>query len=81
MALNPPQYDLTLEQALARLEAEVEKNQQQTDTPLLQGMTPDQAYNVGYETCLRDLQSLTGPDPMEFGVVTFEFEKKDETNG
>ena len=67
--IHPPIYGLTLPEAVQRLEEEVVKNATQLDTEQLQGMTPDQSYNVGYETCLRDLQSVTGPDPRELYLV------------
>ena len=69
---NPPLYNLDLAQALVRIGEEIVSNSTQKNTPELQGMTPDQAYDVGYETCLRDLQSLTGPDPLEVGVIVFQ---------
>ncbi len=62
-------YNLSLEEALVVLHEQVEKNRTQTETGeltrQLQGMSVDEAYDVGYETLLRDLESLTGPDPFE----------------
>lgn len=62
-------YNLTLEESIERLEANAVKNTRQTEegivTRQLEGMTLDEAYDVGYATLLYDLQSLTGPDPME----------------
>jgi hypothetical protein len=79
MPINPPQYNLSLPDALERLEVEVEKNHTQTNTPELEGMTPDEAYDVGYETALRDIKSLTGPNPIEVAIVTVEYREKDST--
>lgn len=69
MALHPPQYNLTLDQAIERLREEAAKNETQKDTPQLQGMSPDEGYNVGYATAIHDLVSLTGPNPREVGVI------------
>lgn len=72
MAMKTPLYNLTLPEAIARLQEEVEKNATQKNTPELQGMTPDESYDVGYRTCLHDLISITGPNPTEVGLISFE---------
>lgn len=68
-----PQFNLSLEEAIEVLDEQVKKNRQQTksgqQTPGLQGMSVDQAYDIGYETLLHDLKSLTGPDPFEVHAV------------
>jgi hypothetical protein len=68
-----PLYNLSLQEAIVFLESQVEKNRKQTETGVeteeLQGMSLDQAYDVGYETLLHDLKSVTGPDPMEVSIV------------
>lgn len=62
-------FNLTLEEAIERLSEQAERNTIQTEqgnvTDQLQGMTVDEAYDVGYATLLHDLKSLTGPDPLE----------------
>lgn len=73
MPKHTPDFNLSLEEAIAVLEEQVQKNTAQTEsgevTHQLDGMSLDEAYDVGYATLLHDLKSLTGPDPMEVYVV------------
>lgn len=68
-----PDFNLSLEEAIEVLEEQARKNTEQTEdgvvTHQLDGMSLDQAYDVGYSTLLHDLKSITGPDPMEVFVV------------
>lgn len=68
-----PYYNLSLTEAIEVLEAQSEKNRAETAsgavTHQLEGMSVDDAYDVGYDTLLHDLKSITGPDPMEVFVV------------
>lgn len=80
---NKPKFNLSLEEAIAELEIYAEKNSRQTRegiiTHQLEGMSLDDAYDVGYATLLHDLKSLTGPNPMEvelISIATDGFEKE-----
>lgn len=76
MTINPPQYDLPLDEAIARLREEAAKHEAEPPDPLLDGIDKDTLWNLGYQTCLRDLESLTGPNPRVTELVTFEYEEK-----
>lgn len=68
-----PKYNLTLPEALKVLDTQALSNRRQTEsgqvTHQLEGMSLDQAYDVGYETLLHDLKTITGPDPLEVSIV------------
>ncbi len=66
-----PQYNLTLQEAIERLRAEAEKHSQEPPDPILEGVSADDAWVLGYQTCLHDLESLTGPNPREVGIIVF----------
>jgi hypothetical protein len=63
------QFDLTLEEALPRLDAELLKHRAETDREQLKDISSDDAYDLGYELAIQDLRSLTGPNPMEIGIM------------
>lgn len=66
-------YNLSLQEAIVVLREQSLRNRTQTEsgvlTTQLEGMSVDQAYDVGYATMLHDLESLTGPDPFEVHAV------------
>ncbi len=71
--MSEPQYNLSLPEAIKVLHEQEEKNRKQTQdgikTEGLEGMSLDEAYDVGYATLLHDLESLTGPNPFEVHAV------------
>lgn len=69
MSINPPQYDLELPEAIARLKEEAAKHEAQPPDPLLEGIDVDTAWVLGYQTAIQDLESLTGPNPREVGLI------------
>lgn len=68
MTNHAPKYNLTLEEAKAELQDYAAKNEAETRggvaTVGLDGMSVDEAYDVGYATAILDLETLTGPDPL-----------------
>ena len=67
--MGEPQYDLTLAEAIPRLEQELEKSRADPDRNQLTAMKPDDAWDEGYASCIADLKSLTGPDPKRGGAM------------
>lgn len=75
-----PQYNLSLEEAIVRLREEAQKHADEDPDPILEGVPVDTAWALGYATCLHDLESLTGPNPREVGLVILTpIEDKDPT--
>lgn len=68
-------YDLTLAEVVPRLEIELSNMRAAEDRAELTDIDSDTAYELGYETAIHDLRRLTGPDPVETGVITY-FEKE-----
>lgn len=64
-------YNLTLEQALPELDAQLVKMRAQEDRTELTrtGVSADDAYELGYETAIFDLRHYTGPDPLEVTLM------------
>lgn len=67
-------HDLTLEEVIPRLR---ENHEAMKPTKELEGIDPDTAFSLGYETAIHDLVRYTGPDPVEAGIITY---KKAETD-
>jgi hypothetical protein len=67
--MGEPQYELTLAEAIPRLEEELAKAKADPDRNQLTAMSPDDAYDEGYGACLTDLKSLTGPNPARGGAL------------
>lgn len=82
MPKTPPQFNLTLEEAIPALDAQAEKNQSQTERGLLTEQLKDipneSCYDIGYATCLADLKSITGPDPREIFIVEVPINRPEE---
>lgn len=57
------EYNLPLPTAISRLKDLLARMQAEEDREQLKGMSPDDAFERGYALCIRDLESLTGPDP------------------
>jgi hypothetical protein len=68
--VNRRQFNLDAKQAIARMQTELTRMQQDTDRQQLRGTSPDDAFEAGYKVALHDLMSLTGPDPRIPGLVT-----------
>lgn len=70
MAYQPsPKAPKTLEQVIAYLETAL-ADMRRDDTPnQLEGIEPDTAFELGYETAIFDLRHAT--DDIEVGVVEF----------
>lgn len=64
-------FNLTLEQALPELDAQLLKMRAQEDRTELTrtGMSPDDAMELGYESAIFDLRHYTGPDPLEVNLM------------
>lgn len=62
-------YDLTLEEVVPRLREIVEEMRGATDRAELKDISADTAYELGYETAVHDIARLTGPDPVESGII------------
>jgi hypothetical protein len=65
----PRKFNLTAEEAIPELEAQLAKMRGETDRAQLADIDSDTAYELGYESCLFDLRHFTGPDPREVGVA------------
>lgn len=61
-------HGLTLDEVIPRLRANHEAMQL---TQELEGIDPDVAFSLGYETAIHDLVRYTGPDPLETGIITY----------
>lgn len=64
-------HDLALSEAIPRLRTELEGMRAATDRAELTDIDPDTAFELGYETAIHDLVRLTGPDPVETGVIIY----------
>ena len=54
--LTPEEIVIELQKQLAKMRAETDRNQ-------LSDLTPDEAFERGYEVAIFDLKMLLGPDP------------------
>jgi len=61
-------HGLTLDEVIPRLRANHEAMQPSRE---LEGIDPDTAFSLGYETAIHDLVRYTGPDPLETGIITY----------
>lgn len=66
-----PKFDLTPEEAIAEMRAQLEKMRAESDRAQLKDISADDAYELGYETALFDYAHLTGPDPREVGIIVY----------
>ena len=57
-----PQFNLTIPQAIARMQEELESMRTHPRGEL-GDVDPDTAFEQGYEVALFDLKHFTGPDP------------------
>jgi hypothetical protein len=64
-AMPNPMFNLSPEDAIAEMQVQLEKHRAEEDRDQLKNITPDDAFDIGYETALFDYRSLTGPNPME----------------
>jgi hypothetical protein len=71
--MQPPQFNLSAEDALDVLEAQADKNEKQTaegaENEFLKDIKPETAYDLGYRTAIQDFASVTGDDPREVLIV------------
>lgn len=56
-------YNLTLAEAILRLEQSLAAMQRDPDRSQLTGVDPDLAFEAGFALCLDQLKLITGPDP------------------
>lgn len=61
-------HGLSLEEVIPRLR---ENHAAMKPTKELEGIDPDVAFTLGYETAIHDLVRYTGPDPLETGIITY----------
>ncbi len=54
--LSPEEIVVELQKQLAKMQAETDRNQ-------LKDLSPDDAFEKGYEVAIFDLKMLLGPDP------------------
>lgn len=68
-------FDLSVEEALAQADVNVQTMQAETGRDTLKSMgilNVDTAFELGYETALHDLRRYMAPDPFEVGVLIVE---------
>lgn len=64
-------HDLTLEEVVPRLRQNLADMRAAVERKELEGIEPDTAFELGYETAIHDLARYTGPDPVETGIITY----------
>ncbi|WNN95025.1 hypothetical protein SEA_MAGRITTE_48 [Microbacterium phage Magritte] len=64
-------HDLTLEEVVPRLRSNLEDMRTAEEREELNDISPDTAFELGYETAIHDLVRYTGPDPVEAGIITY----------
>ena len=74
-AENKPKYNLTPEEAIAEMREQLKKMRAETDREQLTDISSDDAYELGYETAIFDYVHLTGPNPTEIEVVTYQLKE------
>lgn len=77
-SIDPPKYNLSPDEAIAEMQAQLEKMRSETDREQLKDISSDDAYELGYETALFDYRHLTGPDPRETGIIYYERASADD---
>ena len=70
-----PQFNLTIPQAIARMQEELESMQSHPRGEL-KDMDPDTAFEQGYKVAIFDLKSLTGPDPRKTNLTNTEGDRQ-----
>jgi hypothetical protein len=63
--MTDPQYDLSPDDAVIQMHANLTAMKADPNRKQLTGMTPDDAFDLGYGACLLDYSALTGPKPEE----------------
>jgi hypothetical protein len=58
-------FNMSPEEAIAEMDAQLAKMRAEKDRNQLSDMTPDDAYEAGYASALFDYRHLTGPDPRD----------------
>lgn len=71
-------HDLTLEEVVPRLRSELEDMRNADEREELADISADTAFELGYETAIHDLVRLTGPDPVETGIITYKRADSDD---
>lgn len=61
--MNKPKYNLSARLALIEMRKQLRKMRAETDRQQLKDMSPDDAYEAGYESAITDLDVLSGRDP------------------
>lgn len=61
--MSKKRYDLTPSEALEEMDVQLRKMRAETNRSQLRRMSPDDAYEAGYEAAIADFEHFTGPDP------------------
>lgn len=61
--MNKPKYNLTAGQALTEMKILETRMKAETDRQQLAGVSPDDAFEMGFHNAVLSLDILTGPDP------------------
>lgn len=69
-------YNQNLAQVIPSLETVLAEMRAAPDRAELTDVTPDDAFELGYETAIFDLKRFTGDDPLETGIIRY-FPKED----
>ncbi len=64
-------HDLTLTEVIPRLRITLDEMRTNPNQQELTDIDSDTAFVLGYETAIHDLVRLTGPDPVETGIITY----------
>jgi hypothetical protein len=60
---DKPKYDLPLPEAILELEGQLRQMRAHPNRNQLTDLTPDEAFEKGYEVAIFDLKHYTGPNP------------------
>lgn len=63
------QFNLSLEEAVTKLRSDL-TTMKQEPRGILTDITPDDAFEAGFNVCLQSLVSYTGSDPSKDGRMT-----------
>lgn len=58
-------YNLTVPAAIPYLREQLAKMKAETNRTQLKGISPDDAFEMGYALAIRDVEHYTGPSPAE----------------
>lgn len=61
--MTKPKYNLTAAEALAEMKILETRMKAETDRKQLVGISPDDAFEMGFHNAVISLDILTGPDP------------------